>query len=412
MRSKFASWLPWTLCATASIFSVVMQLIELFTRSKPASAFENLSSFLGPLLAIALTFIAALILAHLPGHTVGWLLMISGAAAAISGPVENYINRLPTPPAAPGIPFLIMVWIQQSFWLLVIFPLLLVPLFFPTGHPPSPRWRWLGFLALGLGALFFFIATFSNTLFASVAEWQVPNPIGFLPDTFDAYWEAPFFSGLILLSLGSVAASIVRFRSGSPVERQQIKWLLYACSLFAVYYVLAYVLELGGKDYSLLRSLFFVLLILTIPLSIAISILRYRLWDIDILIRRTLVYSLLSGLLAMMYFGSVTVLQGLFTVLGGSRSTAATVISTLAIAALFNPLRRRLQDIVDRRFYRQKFDAEQSLLAFAAVARSETDLGRLTKRMLEIVQSALQPDQTLIWLKSDASKQAQNWTKK
>ncbi len=411
MSSNLSSRIAWALFATASLFAVVMQLIALFTQSKPASLFDILSSFIGPILASTLTFIAALILARLPGHTVGWLLMISGAAVSISGPAEGFINRLPAPPAAPGMVFLILVWIQQTFWLVVIFPLLLVPLFFPTGQPPSPRWRWLGFLALGMGAFFIFVATFSSSLIASIAEWQVPNPIGFIPDTFNSYWEMPFFIGLILLSLGSVAASIVRFRGGSPVERQQIKWLLYSCTLFAAYYVLAYVLELGGKDYSLLRSLLFVLLILTIPLSIAISILRYRLWDIDILIRRTLVYALVSGALALVYFGSVTVLQGIFTALSGSQSTAATVISTLAIAALFNPLRRRLQNFIDQRFYRQKFDAEQTLLAFASIARSETDLERLTTSMLEIVQTAIQPERTMIWLKSQTVQRTQKWVK-
>jgi hypothetical protein len=126
---------------------------------------------------------------------------------------------------------------------------------------------------------------------------------------------------------------------------------------------------------------------------------RYRLWDIDLVIRRTLQYSLLSGLLALTYFGLVIVLQSIFTAFGGQRSELVTVLSTLAIAALFLPLRRRVQDFIDKRFYRQKYDAQKVLAEFAATCRDETDLDKLTARLVEVVQETMQPERVSLWLK-------------
>jgi len=141
--------------------------------------------------------------------------------------------------------------------------------------------------------------------------------------------------------------------------------------------------------------------LLLIPLSIGLAILRSRLWDIDILIRRTLVYSALSGLLALIYFGGVVVLQSLFrAVTGQGQNQLVTVVSTLAIAALFLPLRRRVQDVIDRRFYRKKYDAAKTLAAFAATCRDETDLDKLTASLIAVVQETMQPEHVSLWLRN------------
>ncbi len=141
-------------------------------------------------------------------------------------------------------------------------------------------------------------------------------------------------------------------------------------------------------------------LMLLLPISLAIAILRYRLFDIDLLIRRTLQYSLLSGLLALTYFGLVIVLQSLFTAITGQQQNDfVTVLSTLAIAALFNPVRRRVQDVIDRRFYRKKYDAAKTLAAFAATCRDETDLDKLTASLIAVVQETMQPESVGLWLR-------------
>ena len=142
------------------------------------------------------------------------------------------------------------------------------------------------------------------------------------------------------------------------------------------------------------------ILFLIFPVAVAVAVLRYRLFDVDILIRRTLQYSVLSGLIALTYFGLIIVLQSAFTAITGqAQNDFVTVASTLAIAALFAPLRRRVQDFIDRRFYRKKYDAAKTLAAFAATCRAETDLDKLTARLVEVVQETMQPERVTLWLK-------------
>jgi hypothetical protein len=213
-----------------------------------------------------------------------------------------------------------------------------------------------------------------------------------------------------------IYAQIYRYRRVSnPLQRQQTKWIVFGLMsivalmgvwLFATVtfppaqptVVRAYFVAFGTPVLILSVGLLF-------PICVTIAILRYRLWDIDIIIRRTLVYTVLTAILALVYFGSVVVLQGILRALSGQTSQLATVASTLAIAALFVPLRRNIQAGIDRRFYRRKYDAEQILTSFSAAARSEVDLDKLAGTLLTVVEETMQPAQSSLWLKPTGERQ-------
>jgi hypothetical protein len=190
---------------------------------------------------------------------------------------------------------------------------------------------------------------------------------------------------------------LFRFRRSQGVEREQIKWLFYAAAVFALSYVPAFFLT-DFSDTEDTWNMLWIIGMLAIPVAIAFAILRTRLYDIDIIIRRTLQYTLLTGLLVMVYFGSVVLLQSLVENITGGQSPIVIVISTLAIAALFNPLRIRVQDFIDRRFFRKSYDAEQTLARFAVVARDEVDMDKLSAALLNAVEETIQPEMVNLWL--------------
>jgi hypothetical protein len=230
----------------------------------------------------------------------------------------------------------------------------------------------------------------------------VRNPLGI-----EAAREILVFAGVLLfylftvLLLASAVCVYLRFRRGNGTERQQIKWLAYAAVLLGVTALVGEVLDLllgnlGGWFPWVIVAAF-----LGIPLSIGAAMLHYRLYEIDIIINRTLVYGSLTATLVALYFGGIVVLQRVFVLLTGQQSTLAVVASTLAIAALFSPLRRRTQGFVDRRFYRRKYDARKTLEAFSAQLRDETDLGALSDDLVGVVRETMQPSHVSLWLHPD-----------
>jgi hypothetical protein len=206
-----------------------------------------------------------------------------------------------------------------------------------------------------------------------------------------------------------VIAQVYRYRTASsPLQRQQGKWLLYGGSVAAIIIVGLIVPTLlfpslgqAGSFYRLVITPAYLVLSFTLPLCIGLAILRYRLYDIDLIIRRTLVYGTLTGILALIYFGCVVLLQHLVNGVTGQAGQSPVVIvaSTLAIFALFQPLRHRLQRIIDRRFYRHKYDAAKTLEALSATLRNEVDLGLLREHLLNVVQETMQPAHVSLWLR-------------
>ena len=364
-----------------------------------SSSFHNWVTALGwgVVLPAVYSVVAALIIARQPGNRVGWLLMVVGMVAVFPSFVLDAISSPPSE-ITPGI--FLLVWLDGWSWIPLIFPIFLIPLNFPTGRPPTPRWNWVNWLALGMWLFFISFSPFINTITPNNEQWSLPNPIGFIPE---AVVDGPFMfiwsAGLLTLVSASVASLFVRYRRGQIRERQQIQWLLYAGALFVIVYGLSLVIANIETQFSGLNNLLLLLSILAIPVAIAIAILRYRLFDIDVIIRKTLQYGVLTVLLLLVYFGSVILLQSLAENLLGEQSPLVIVFSTLVIAALFNPLRIRIQDFIDRRFFRKKFDAEQTLAYFATTARDEVDMEKLTSALLLVVEDAMQPEHTSLWIK-------------
>ena len=265
------------------------------------------------------------------------------------------------------------------------------------------------------------------------AVWALVNlPTVFLPDSPISFLSWSIWTQVVILVAWAgtaVFAQIYRYvQVSSPEHRQQAKWAVFGLTAASVgplaYFVPSFIFpSLGdasapnilyqrvGSEFFTFSLIFrfagltaFTLGLLVFPFSFAIAILRYRLWDIDLFINRTLVYAALTGSLALVYFGSVVVLQVVFESATGQGTTLAVVVSTLVIAALFQPLRRRLQSLIDRRFYRSKYDAVRALAAFGAAARDEVDLDRLSAALTSVVQETMEPAHVSLWIRGRDAK--------
>jgi hypothetical protein len=402
-KKSRAPWIAWVLSGFVLLAAILNVLNELSNPKPGASIFGLFGELVVVgLIPIVFAAVGALIVSRQPRNLIGWLLLGPAFSQAVSPLLPNF-QSWTTAPSPVTLSIYLALWLNGWGWLVLIFPVFLVMLLFPTGRPPSPRWNWVGYLALGMVAVFLFFSTFVDVFTIDGAAWEVSNPIGFVSSSVinGSFFLGLWAIGLLTLAVSCVSSLVVRYRRASPLERQQIKWLLYACGLFGACYAASVTFYLFGGVILLgigIISLLTFLAMATIPVAIAIAILRYRLWDIDVIIRRTLVYGALTLTLALVYFGSVILLQSLVTAVGGQQTAVVTVISTMVIAALFTPLRRRIQRDIDRRFYRKKYDAEKIVAAFGASLREEVDLEDLQAQIVAVVQETLQPETVSLWL--------------
>jgi hypothetical protein len=368
----------------------------------------SLGSLVGGGLFLVFPLVGALIASGRPENPIGWLCLTIGLLWTLSGMLEYYgvygIARPGSLPFPLGLAALnLWLWVP-SVGLLGTYLILL----FPDGRLPSRRWRPLAWLSGAVIALL------------CVGITLTPEPLGppglrnpFAPEgmawvTSAAYAILPL---LPLCIIASVLSLVLRYRRSRGEERQQIKWMAFAASLVGLLYLIAMVASLivpsddwstaGPVSWLNLLTSVTLLSFTTIPVAVGIAVLRYRLYDIDLIINRALVYGLLSVLLAATYFGGVVGLQYAFRALTGQGSTLAVVASTLAIAALFSPLRRRVQTLVDRRFYRRKYDAAKTLAAFNTRLREETDLDALGGDVVGVVKETMQPAHVSLWLRPE-----------
>jgi hypothetical protein len=405
--ADFSTRLAWSVCALTLALTALSFLLLALNLSLNAPIYFY---WVEPTtIAVGYSVIGAIIASRLPSHPIGWICCavgFTGAVEHLSGEYAVYA-LLAHPEALLGGKA--MLWLQGWFWILMFGLIVFLLLFFPDGRLPSRRWRAFAWLSAALTLLGAILAAISPDVGLDIlrasgsGHISFPNPLGVegLPNLFRLVQT-------LVLALGPVAAaSVVVGRRGSRgVERQQIKWLLYAGTIFFVGNVLKNTVfsPLGGAWWGLWVGYVLVGVGgLGGPIAIGIAILRYRLYEIDTLINRTLVYGSLTALLALVYFGGVTATQAIFRALTGQEEEPqlAIVVSTVVIAALFNPLRRRIQSFIDSRFYRRKYDAAKTLEAFSAKLRDETDLDALSDNLVGVVRETMQPERVSLWLRPD-----------
>jgi hypothetical protein len=405
ISTRLAAWLAWSLCllcvalaGACLIFSLLNghTLYEMVLTGIPTTVILLTQM-------VSFSVVGALIASHRPENPIGWLFLAAALFYGIEIAGEEYaIYALFTNPGSLPLGAE-LAWLTEWIWapgfgIILVF----LPVLFPDGHPPSRRWRgvgWLGGLSIGL-----------ICVLTSIVLWPERGPALLQLEGFGGQveewrsavseWVLKLGGPMLLLAgLGAVISLFVRFRRARGDVRQQIKWFASAAALTLAWIIVA---EQQSGEIVALTGL---LVIPSIPIATGIAVLRYRLYDIDIIINRTLVYGSLTLMLALIYFGGVATTQAIFGALTGQEEQPqlAVVVSTLVIAALFMPLRRRIQSFIDRRFYRRKYDARKTLEAFSTKLRDETDLEALSDDLVGVVRETMQPAHVSLWLRPEAS---------
>jgi hypothetical protein len=347
-------------------------------------------------IVIVFSVIGTLIASRQPRNPIGWILCGVGLAAALATFSHGYAEHWLDGGGGPDLLGKSAAEYGEVSWIPLVLPCAtFLLLLFPDGRLLSPRWRWIA-RAAAVGIVFGFVG--SVLIPGKIPDYpEVINPygLGSLSDPMQALG----FAALAIALVGSPLSLIQRFRRADADERQQIKWLALAGAVAVVTLVVA----TAGYDAlgQVVPNIAILLSVLGLPLATGVAILRYRLYDIDVVINRTLVYGALTATLAATYLGSVLLLQLALEGLTAG-SSLAVAVSTLGVAALFRPARARFQATVDRRFYRRKYDAQRTLEAFSARLRDQVDLGMLNSELSSVVRDTLQPAHVSLWLRSDA----------
>jgi hypothetical protein len=390
---KAVAWLAWSLCVACVGLALCTPLLS-FLNGRTLVAFFRERDAAVSVLVISFSVVGALIVSHRPQNLIGWIFCAAALFQAFSAVGVEYgtyalVTRPGTLPFAEGVSWLAdWIWAPGLGLILVFLPLL-----FPNGQPPSRRWwpvAWLGGLSIGM-----ITASVSLLVWLQDDIGTADGPPGWLLALLQACFPLMLLAGLL-----AVISLVLRFFGARGDERQQIKWFASAATLTFTW-ILLFEQLLGPQEgaFEAIVALSGLVVVPSIPIATGIAILRYRLYDIDRLVNRALVYAALTVTLVLVYLGGVISLQYAFRTITGGESQVAVVASTLAIAALFNPLRWRIQALVDRRFYRRKYDAQKTLAAFSSRLREETDLDALGGELLTVVRETVQPASVALWLR-------------
>ena len=384
-----ASRLAWVVCAfTLSALALALVVILLgWSTALPQGRTPWRDQVVSLVGIVGAPILGGLIASRRPRNPYGWVWLVFGSGLALQLLAESYAAyALVVDPGSLPAPRTISRVLGLGGPLALAFaPFLL--LLFPTGYLPSRRWRPLAWAAATAGAALLTL----NLFFAS------PDKVGGTVTAMTVVAASAIFAAIVISALSLVA----RYRRASGVERQQLKWFALAAVVAAS--------SLAGQ--LLGEALWNLLIAATntaLYVAVGVAILRHRLYDIDLLINRALVYGSLTAMLALVYVGGVVGLQAAFRTISGQESTLAIVASTLVIAALFGPLRRRVQGFVDRRFYRRKYDAAKTLETFGSRLREETDLEALSNDLVRVASRTVQPTHVSLWLRPDAEPEARS----
>lgn len=399
MKSRTARGIAWALVVLYIILAGVGLTLQAISNTPFANTPIPVIIILLSLLGVWIV-IGALIISRHPRHPVGWLLCAGLFSAPFDMLAAGYTgyDTYGFSGSLPGVD-LALVWLKLSnLGALGLLAFILIILLFPDGRLPSPRWRTVSGTAVVALLLYLplqalepgpadpsFLPVRVNPLGVSPSLWATLEPL---------MWMA--FSVLALCYAAALISLIVRLGRARGDMRQQVKWLLLPAWLYGVFLILFYIGTFAVDEVIMgIGIALGQLAVAGMIIAIAFAIFKYRLYDIDLIINKTLVYGALTGSLALVYFVSVVMLQQVFP----AESPITIVLSTLAMAALFTPLRRRIQNTIDKRFYRRKYDAQQVLAQFAQTARDEVSLEALTAELSHVVRATMQPEQMSVWLR-------------
>src|SRR5919107_4587051 len=403
MSTRAAPWLAWSLVTLSVVLFVGGIALDQMTRStapgRPYYGWDDAVILLTSVLTFSV--VGAIIASRQPRNAIGWLFCGVGLVMGINSLTGGYAEYRLSGGSDPGSLAETAAWFASWSWTILVYvPTSFLLLLFPDGRLPSPRWRPVAWCAV-LGLISFVAGTALNP--GPLEDFpRIMNPYGVDSPILDAVGIA----GVILAAASMVASAvslIVRTRRAGRVERQQIKWLAYGGALaVGAIFVAGVIATIWSANVGI--ALIGIGL-LGVPIFTGVAMARYRLYEIDIVINRTLVYGALTAALVAVYFGGVATLQALFRAFTGQEQQPqlAIVVSTLAIAALFDPLRRRIQSFIDRRFYRRKYDAQKTLESFSTKLRDETNLDALSDDLEGVVRETLQPAHVSLWLRPETS---------
>jgi hypothetical protein len=398
MSRPWTDTLAWSLCALSLALVLGGFVLSLFIRSLDAS-FELTAGLLLLPAQIAWPTVGALIARRHPAHPVGWLFCGYGLGMGLALFADPYGRYALLAPASPLPAGWFMLWLAPRGGEVALTCVALALLLFPTGRLPSPRWRPLVWLVLGASGLFAAGEAFQPGPVTQGVAYD--NPLGITDAAAFIASLRAIGSTAYLLGLAAAGVSLfVRLRRARGVERQQLKWITFAAAVLATAYGVGAALE-TIRPRPQIAGAFLVAVLLSlslIPLAAGVAILRYRLYDIDVVIRRTLIYGALTVALGASYWAAVILLQQMLRPFVQG-SELAVIGSTLAVAGLFSPARRRIQNVVDRRFYRRKYDTQRTLEQFSARLRQEVDLDRLAAEVVVVARDAVQPARASLWLR-------------